>query len=418
MQKSKPIRILHFADAHIDMVNHGRHDPITGLPVRVLDFLAALDQIVETAVSQKVDLVLFAGDAYKDRNPQPTFQREWGRRMMRLSQAGIPTLLLVGNHDVAPAMGRAHTLQEFNTFGIPHIHVADTIHLWTPQELGLPLQIITVPWITRSRMARHLEMAGSMSLTVTEIYEQMEQKVEETVEKLIEKADPQLPLILTAHASVQGAVYGSERAVMLGQELMLSGRTTCDNRLDYVALGHIHKHQCLSSDNTHPPVVYPGSIERIDFGESREAKGFVLAEITHGRTTWQFQELRTRRFVDPEPITPTADNFMHTILSQLPAAESVADAICRIRLSYPRDLEPLLDENAIYNHLGKALEVHIRKHHLWDKRARLGDAAGVEQMRPEQLLAAYWDTVGLDTAEADLMQALAREVLTDMEIDH
>ena len=81
--------------------------------MRVMDFLKSLDEIVDTAIDEQVDLVIFAGDAYKDRNPQPTFQREWGKRMMRLSEAGIPTLLLIGNHDISPASGRAHTLQEF-----------------------------------------------------------------------------------------------------------------------------------------------------------------------------------------------------------------------------------------------------------------------------------------------------------------
>jgi exonuclease SbcD len=89
------LTILHFADAHIDMANYGRHDAASGLPMRVLDFLKSLDTIVDTAIAEKVDLVLFAGDAYKDRNPAPTFQREWGRRIMRLSRASIPTLLLV-----------------------------------------------------------------------------------------------------------------------------------------------------------------------------------------------------------------------------------------------------------------------------------------------------------------------------------
>src|SRR3989337_2851945 len=104
----KVLRILHFSDAHIDIANFGRHDPASGLPVRVLDFLKSLDTIIDAAIQERVDLVLFAGDAYKDRNPAPTFQREWGRRIIRLSKAGIPTLLLVGNHDLSPALGRAH----------------------------------------------------------------------------------------------------------------------------------------------------------------------------------------------------------------------------------------------------------------------------------------------------------------------
>src|SRR5258708_32143065 len=96
------MKLLHFADAHIDMANYGRHDPETGLPLRVLDFLKSLDTIVDAAIFEKVDMVIFAGDAYKDRSPAPTFQREWGRRIMRLSQAKIPTLLLIGNHDISP----------------------------------------------------------------------------------------------------------------------------------------------------------------------------------------------------------------------------------------------------------------------------------------------------------------------------
>jgi len=40
------IKLLHFADAHIDMANYGQHDAATGLPQRVVDFLKSLDFIV------------------------------------------------------------------------------------------------------------------------------------------------------------------------------------------------------------------------------------------------------------------------------------------------------------------------------------------------------------------------------------
>ena len=63
------MKLLHFADAHIDMANYGRHDPETGLPLRVLDFLKSLDTIIDAAIDEKVDMVIFAGDAYKDRSP-------------------------------------------------------------------------------------------------------------------------------------------------------------------------------------------------------------------------------------------------------------------------------------------------------------------------------------------------------------
>ena len=84
-----PVRILHFADAHIDCVSGGKRDPATGFSYRTLDFLKAFDTIVDTAIDENVDLVLFAGDAYRDATPSPTFQREWDWRMMRLSAARI-----------------------------------------------------------------------------------------------------------------------------------------------------------------------------------------------------------------------------------------------------------------------------------------------------------------------------------------
>ncbi|MCA9973176.1 MAG: exonuclease SbcCD subunit D [Anaerolineales bacterium] len=404
------LRILHFADAHIDIANYGRHDPDTALPVRVMDFLAALDQIVDRAIAEPVDLVLFAGDAYKDRNPHPTFQREWGRRIMRLSQAGIPTVLLVGNHDVSPASGRAHTLHEYDTLAVPHVHVADRIRRLGPADHGLPLQIITIPWVSRSQLMTREETAGKTSEELLTI---VEERVNAGVMQLIETAEPALPLILLAHASVQGARFGSERTVMLGHELVLGGSIVNDRRLDYVALGHIHKHQALHADGAHPPVVYPGSIERIDFGEAREKKGFVLATVEKGCTDWAFVPLKTRRFIDLRVETPAADTFMMDVMAQLPEATAVNDAICRVQLTYPRDWEPLLDEKAVLDHFETAFSIQLQKHRLTEKRARLGDTADVESLTPVELLATYWRSVELDDAETEAMQALAKEILAE-----
>ena len=405
---AKPVRVLHFADAHIDIANYGRRDPESALPVRVMDFLSALDQIIDAAIGEQVDLVLFAGDAYKDRNPQPTFQREWGRRMMRLSQAGIPTLLLIGNHDISPATGRAHTLQEYKTLSVPHVHVADRIKLWTPAMLGVPLQVLSVPWVSRSQLMTREETSG---LTMDEIFDGMEERVTRAILNGIDAADPELPLILTAHASVRGATYGSERTVMLGDELTLGGRIIADPRLDYVALGHIHKHQQLSPGDSQPPAIYPGSIERIDFGEAREKKGFVLAEVSKGQTVWQFIPLKTRHMLDFAIDTPDPETFMSDIMSKLPAPEKVRGAICRLRLTYAADWEPLLDEKQIIDYFHEAFSLQIQKHRLSERRSRLGDTLAVESLSPLELLETYWRTIGMESDEITTMRDLAGEVL-------
>ncbi|MDP2776248.1 MAG: metallophosphoesterase, partial [Anaerolineales bacterium] len=176
------MKLLHFADAHIDMANYGRHDPETGLPVRVLDFLKSLDTIVDTAFSEKVDMVIFAGDAYKDRSPAPTFQREWDKRIMRLSQAKIPTLLLIGNHDISPATGRAHALQEFKTLQVPFVKVLDAPCLLKSEDLwDLPVQVIAMPWISRSGL-----MAETGETDSTQAFSRIEENMGRRITDWIE----------------------------------------------------------------------------------------------------------------------------------------------------------------------------------------------------------------------------------------
>lgn len=406
------VRLLHFADAHIDIANYGRRDPETALPVRVMDFLHALDQVIEAALAEPVDLVIFAGDAYKDRNPHPTFQREWGKRIIRLSQAGIPTILLVGNHDVSPAAGRAHAMQEFATLSVPHVHVVDQISLLGPREIGLPVQIVALPWVSRSAIMTREESSGK---SVNDLLLLIEDRVTSAIERLIEQLDPSMPAILTAHASVQGAVYGSERAVMLGHELVLGGRIVSHRSFDYVALGHIHKHQLLTP-GAHPPVVYPGSIERIDFGEASEKKGFVLADVSPGHTEWEFIPLRTRRFLDFDIDQPNPDTFMADLMADLPAEDEVTGAICRLTLRYPREWEALLDEAAIHERFRQAFSLQLVKRTKSEGRARLGDTVAVEELTPLELLDQYWLTSGLDETDVAVMQQLAREIFADMDI--
>jgi DNA repair protein SbcD/Mre11 len=70
-----------------------------------------------------------------------------------------------------------------------------------------------------------------------------------------------------------------------------------DQRLDYVALGHIHKSQDLN-EGGHHPVIYPGSIERVDFGEVDDRKTYVIAEVDRDKTSYKQVDLPGRKFID------------------------------------------------------------------------------------------------------------------------
>ncbi len=405
------MKILHFADAHIDTANFGRHDPVSGLPVRVMDFLKSLDEIVDTAISEKVDLVLFAGDAYKDRNPAPTFQREWGRRIIRLSKAHIPTLLLIGNHDLSPSLGRAHALEEFNTLEVPYVKVLAEPALYGPKDLwNLPLQIIALPWIARSQMMARGNFEGT---DVTQIYAHLERLLSELVEDRLQSADANLPIILAAHASVQGASYGGERSVMLGSDLVLSGSLVKDKRLDYVALGHIHKHQDLN-EGAQPPVVYPGSIERVDFGEVKDDKYFVVVDLAKGAASVHWHKLKNiRPFVDRWVELKSDLSVNQTLLEALPPPPEMAGAIVRMTIEYPRQWEALIDEANLRAAAATAFEFHLVKRPQAEARVRIPQDRRVGELSASDLLDIYWKENHLEAAERKNLEEMARQIIED-----
>ena len=406
------VTLLHFADAHIDMVNYGRHDPQSGLPLRVMDFLKSLDIIVEAAIAEKVDLVLFAGDAYKDRNPAPTFQREWGRRIMRLSKAGIPTLLLVGNHDLSPALGRAHAIEEFSTLEVPHVRVVDRPAFLGPQDLeGLPLQVLALPWISRSGLMVHL---GLQNITPARLYEELETRLCELIQEWLERADATLPTVLAAHASVQGAKFGIERTVMLGADLVLPGSLVRDPRLDYVALGHIHKPQDLNP-NAHPPVIYPGSIERIDFGESEDRKYFVIAHVSRGKSTVEWRQLtHIRPFIERKLRLTSPENLYQRLLEVLPPAEQLKDAIVRLMLEYPQEWEAIIPEAPLREHAKEAFEFQLIRRPLIEARIRLPEDQSISSLTPLELLERYWLSKHTQSTDMEALQELAREIIEEV----
>jgi exonuclease SbcD len=413
------LKLLHFSDAHIDIATQGKRDPQTGLPIRVLDFLKALDTIIDTAIQENVDLVIFSGDAYRDRTPVPTFQREWGKRIIRLSKNNIPTILLVGNHDISPAAGRATALQEFDTLSVPNIHVIGKPTLLKPNQINqLPVQVLALPWITRSGF---LSANQDNDLDFNHLDSSIELIITKIIDGFIKELDPDIPTILTAHASVQGAVFGGERSIMLGQDMILPLSLVKRPEFDYVALGHIHKAQNLNED-FHPPVVYSGSIERVDFGEVKDDKYFVLAEIEKGITKISWKKLEGRIFIDTfidlqkldrkeNETIPNPIEIKNYLLENIPDPSELENAITRLTLIYPKDWENLIDDQWIQDHYKYALEVHINRKPIISTRLRLGEDEMISDFPPEKLLELYWQSNKISEDEINELQKLAKEII-------
>jgi len=255
------IKIIHFADLHLGVENYGRIDPATGLSSRLGDFLNSLDELVDYALAEKVDLVLFCGDAYKTREPTQTQQREFARRINRLASSDISVFLLVGNHDMPNAIGRATATEIFDTLTVKNVTVASRPGTFKIQTTGGAVQVSALPWLRRSAL---LSREDTKNLNLEQVNQRMQEALTQVISSQAVVLDPSLPAILAAHVSVGAARAGSESMMAIGQEPVLLLSNIALPAFDYVALGHIHKHQVLAEN---PPVVYAGSLERIDFSE-------------------------------------------------------------------------------------------------------------------------------------------------------
>jgi exonuclease SbcD len=309
--------------------------------------------------------------------------------------------------------GRANAIEEFATLDVPHVRVLDRPSFLRPDDLfGLPLQVMALPWISRSGLMAHYNLSG---VQPAELYEQLAERVNQLIELWFESVDPALPTVLTAHASVQGARYGGERSVMLGQDLVLPRSLLCDPRLDYVALGHIHKPQDLN-ENAHPPVIYPGSIERVDFGEASDDKFFVIARVEQGHTKVEWHKLEgVRPFVDRFLRLESPEEVFNQLCAALPPPQQMQGAIVRLVVEYPRDWEALLDDNALRAYLSDAFEFHLVKRPQIESRIRLPEDQTVGSLAPLELLDLYWRAGHTDPLEAQDLARLAAGLIQSSE---
>ncbi|MGD8603826.1 MAG: exonuclease SbcCD subunit D [Anaerolineales bacterium] len=380
---SDPIRVLHFADVHIGMENYGRIDPETGTSSRVRDFLDRMDEMIEYVLARDVDLVVFAGDAFKHRDPEPTQQREFAQRIKRLADAA-PTLLVVGNHDMPGMAVKANSLDIFRALDVPGVIVGWKDDGRVVQTKRGPVYLAWMPYPMRQRLMSWKRFEGS---SLQELNLGLREAVGERLRDLAsEAAEHDMPRLLAGHLTVDTAQYGSERSVMLGRDMQVLLSTLADDAWDYVALGHIHKHQSLNGDHD-PPVVYSGSLERIDFGEEGQTKGFCWVELERGKTRWEFVPVQARPFITIAIDVRQRDDPTQAVLEAVEGVD-IEGAVLRLQVRMNLEQSAALRERDLDKTLAAATSYSLSRDIDDEVRARLGDLSP-EALTPLELLEMY-----------------------------
>lgn len=397
------VKIVHLSDIHIGSgFSHGKINPETGINTRLEDFVYTLSLCIDRAISEPVDLVLFGGDAFPDATPPPYVHEAFASQFRRLADANIPAVLLVGNHDQHSQGNGGASLSIYRTLVVPGFIVGDTITTHRISTANGDVQIITLPWLNRSTLLTRPETEG---LALAEVNEMLTKKLEPVLEAEIRRLDPDVPTILLAHLMADRANLGAEKFLAVGKGFTIPMSILTRAEFDYVALGHVHKHQNLNPSND-PPVVYPGSIERVDFSEEKEDKGYVFLEVEAGKVDWQFCPVPARPFLTIELDVSQKDEPLEEVLKAI-AKQEIDDKVVRLIYKLRSEQLDLINTAAIDKALQPAHSHSIRPELVSQlARPRLPELGVGNTLNPMEALTTYLDNrEDLKDIKQDLLQA-------------
>lgn len=342
------MKFIHAADVHLDSPLRGL-ERYEGAPLDELRGASrrALEALVDQAITEEVAFLLLAGDLYdgdwKDYRTGLFFIRQMGR----LREAGIPVLMIAGNHDAASQITKV-------------LRPPDNVHVFS----------------TRAPETRFLEDLG------VAVHGQGFAARAVTVDLSRGYPAPASDLfnIGLLHTSLDGRV-GHEPYAPCGLEALKS------RGYQYWALGHVHQREILSEE---PWVVFPGNLQGRHVREAG-AKGCSLVQVEEGRVIGlRHLALDSVRWgVCPVDLTDAGsiDEVLDRLGPVLRRAVAEADGrllAARIRLVGPCAIHArlLADSERVLNEC-RALAMTLSAGDLWieklavETRATLSDAAAM-----------------------------------------
>jgi exonuclease SbcD len=255
------LKFVHTADTHLGF--HISKSPVShpeGRRKRSQSIFENFLSVAEYALETEVDLFIHSGDLFNKYYIERETVDELIRPLVNLSKAGIPILVIPGNHE--------RSQFPFDLFhGLSNVFVCDHPKCVCLHLGGYAVGIAGFPFIREDS-------------------KRIFQGVLEETGYREQRSDFNL---LVTHQAFDGAVVGPSDFVFGAKRRDTVLRCTCPTDFEYIAAGHIHRYQVLP----HPlkprlKIVYPGSIQRMSYAEMYEEKGFVFGELLHDRIETSF----------------------------------------------------------------------------------------------------------------------------------
>jgi DNA repair protein SbcD/Mre11 len=301
---SRPLRLAHIADTHLGYTAYGKADPDSGRNQRAVDIERSFEAAITDILTRDVDLVLHAGDVFHHTRPSWSTLTHFVRQMRRLERAGIPTVVIAGNHDT-PRLRTTGSVYALLALALPEIRFAfgyDTDEHPLPD---LDLLIHCVP---------HGSLTNPDPPAVL--------------------IDPRRRNIVLAHGTAPG--YNVHAGREAG-EAELRGNVL-DVGFDYVALGHEHLRGAAGIN-----AYYSGSTERTSWGDQAVQPGYALVSLAGPGAAphVEFIDLPSRPMEMLHPIdgADRSARDLADMILQRAAALGMPEAMVRVELrNTPRPL--------------------------------------------------------------------------------
>jgi exonuclease SbcD len=262
------MRIVHTADWHAGRLWKGQN--------RLSELQTVLEHLGDFIERERIDLVLMAGDLFENQVPTAEAERVVSSFFKRLGGAGVPSVVIAGNHDHPMRIDTWGLLAEFvhvRARGLPRPRSQGGL-IEVPTGCGETACVAAVPFATAGRLVEAATLARDETLARQQYADAMQQILSHLAEGFRRDAVN----LVVAHSHVSGAKgSGSERVGTLGDDWAATPQSL-PSTAQYVALGHIHRPQRVEAAGAHTE--YAGSPMQLDFGEAADEKSFVVVEVS------------------------------------------------------------------------------------------------------------------------------------------
>jgi len=383
-------------------------DPSTGVNRRVYDYFRAFDQVVDYAIEKKADALLLCGDTFRDISPSATVLKMFASRLHRLTSQGVRVVILLGNHDSPKTVGRAAPQEVFDELKLEGVHIfaqPDFVDLRSND--GTVFRIFALPYRHPMHVAAREEKTRGVRVGLDRdaLVAAFQDGVMETLEVFTRAGRKGAKVgILAAHLFVEGARRGAERIYIVGEEFAVPPGVLQSEAFDYIALGHVHTHQVVSG---RVPTIYSGSLERVDFSEADEKKGFVDIVCEDGRLAWEFVPVETRPMIRLDVDCTRAEDPDGLVAGAIETV-CVKDAIVRLVLRVRP--ETTIDQDEVHDKLSSAFWHDVVFVRVTEER-EVSTSVAWGSLNPHETLARYLKTVKLSEEDRELIARLGGEIV-------